>query len=33
MTSGELGSQPHAVTGYVETAELAWHLGDHECLS
>jgi hypothetical protein len=27
MTSGEVGSQPHAVTGYVETAEVAWRLG------
>ncbi len=24
---------PHAVPGYVETAEVAWHLGDQECLS
>jgi len=27
MTSCEVGSQPHAVTGYVETAEVAWRLG------
>ena len=27
MTSSEVGSQPHAVTGYVETAEVAWRLG------
>jgi hypothetical protein len=27
MTSGEVGSQPHAVTGYVETAEVAWRFG------
>ena len=27
MTSGEVGSQPHAVTGYVKTAEVAWRLG------
>ncbi len=27
MTSGDVGSQPHAVTGYVETAEVAWRLG------
>ena len=27
MTSGEVGGQPHAVTGYVETAEVPWRLG------
>src|SRR5260370_6239649 len=27
MTSGEVGSQPHAVTGCVEPAEVAWRLG------